>query len=756
MAIVDKSFWESLKEKDNFVFDAKVENSTKNIEITDDIETIAFSYSSKSQTIRSMIATFKLTELGLVDANDNIKITITHNTKSFVLLDGKAKVINRTLKASQIIDLQIDVIDEINSLLGSVIQKDTFLFDQYLLNIVNLNNSLIYQAFTELGINHSDVDYIDVRDSQTRLIKIPFMIFKKGDRWVDLFETMMSAVKMSAMLDSDGKIVFKGGLFNSSMLADYTYDESNILSQINQSFNYPDNNGIRQIYDRYTFGENQVVFQLEKKVEVPPGTTPANQYTSMRITYLTSIITQYGLTEAKGYYFNAASNKVDVNLIAGTHYDFEEFSESQAVVKFYNPFVSTLFIESFEIKGVPVNKHSDNEIDVVESTLSENEWDIANANQNNFIQTEELAKDIAEYEYRDKCQVTRTLSFKALFSPFIYHNALITIKIDDLDILATVTDVRHTVSKKPGFYTEITAKELHLAEQTFQYKTIQTESHNNQMLVELNNIRDELDNIEVDLSDIEWPEIPEFPDFDELQKEIARLNGRGLIQTTTPTSPKEHDVWYNPDTKVFRVYKNGSWQAPLASDIPPALDLAIKAKSGTFQIGTTEVNAGIFFTYNGDPNNPAFSAASTEILSQVTIDRRGSILLRNPNNIIQLNTRDPLNPSSTRSQILLNVQNVDDAKHNNTVFQVGEENTGNYIRMTRGNAASLVVGNQDLGGLPQRLNTGTFTISSNTNVNGTLSVFGGQGIICYNGTNSSNSTQRIVIQSGQLLFQEWV
>ena len=745
MAIVDKSFWESMKEKDNFIFNAKVENITKNIDLTNEIETIAFSYNQKSQTIRSMTGTFKLSDLGLVETGDNVKVTIIHNTKSFILLDGKAKVTNRTLKASQIIDLQIDVIDEINNLLGSVIQKDTFLFDQFLLNITNLNNSLIYQAFDELGINHSEVEYIDVRDSQSRLIEVPFMIFKQGDRWIDLFETMLSAVKISAMLDSDGKIVFKGGLFQNSLIADYTYDSSNILSQINQSFSYPENNGIRQTYDRYTFGENQVVYQLEKKVEVPIGTSSANQHTSMRITYSTSIITQYGLTEAKGYYFDASSNKIDVTLTEGIHYDFVEFNEAQTVVKFYNPYTtSPLFIESFEIKGVPVNKHSDNEVNVVEDGLLEDEWNIINSNKNDFIQTEELAKDVAEYEYREKCLLTRTLSFKALFSPFLYNNALIEIKIDDLDVLALVTDVRHSISKTSGFYTEITAKEIHLATQTFQYKTIETESHNNQYLVELNNIKDELENIEVDL--------PE-----DLEDNIKKLNAQGFIQEDEPTAAEglsEYDVWYKPSTKVFKVWKNGTWQAAMDSDIPPTVKTSILARAGVFSIGKTDTEAGIFFTVDEDTNNPIFTSKYTSTLAQITIDSQAGILLKNGNNIITLNMKDPLNPAQQRSQILLNVQNVDDPKHQNTVFQVGEENTGNFIRLTKGGAFTQYIGNEDISVIPQRLNNGSFTISSNTDVIGTLSVYGGQGIISANGTNDANSTKRIVIDSGQLLFQE--
>ncbi|MGL5100702.1 MAG: hypothetical protein ACRC6B_11875, partial [Fusobacteriaceae bacterium] len=114
------------------------------------------------------------------------------------------------------------------------------------------------------------------------------------------------------------------------------------------------------------------------------------------------------------------------------------------------------------------------------------------------------------------------------------------------------------------------------------------------------------------------------------------------------------------------------------------------------RIGGNDVEAGIFFQYDKDTKNPVFGAADSENLAQVSIDKKANVLIRNANNKMAFNMRDPENPGLVSSQLLMGVYNADDEKHHNTLFQIGDESTGTFIKFERMNRVAINIDGKEV------------------------------------------------------------
>lgn len=735
-----ETYFKTLTEADMFKFNGVVINVTKGTVLTNIIEDISLSYSNNSKSIKSLTASFSIDDTSLITTGDIIEIKAVHKLKEIVILKGKAELQERKLNNSLIHNLQVIVYDEIKDLFSKTVSKDTFAFDNWVYYKNNENNSLLFNIIKELGITADNVVFEDIRDSQTRLIKIPFMVFTKGNKWIDELETVIDCIKGRMYIDNNNKVVIKGGLYNPEENIICHFNQTNILNSVTQKYSYAKYNGIRKNFDNYSYLENQVCFNLKQKITVDPGTTPENQKKIMSIKYITDVITQYNLTKATGYYFNELSEKVEVNLIEGTHYDIVSFINSGAQVKFYNPFTSKLYIENFEIKGVPVVKYEDNESIVKNIDIeTEEQENFPTASKNKYIQEMQFATEIAEYEYKDQCLDGVELSFKSFFCPFVMIGDLIEVVIDDISTPARITNISHTISKTKGFSSEITAVKIDTSVQTFKYNTVESLKSNGEYIETINNLQDQIENIEA-------------PPIDE--ELLNKLNAKGFIQETQPTATAEGDVWYQPSSKIFKVWKNGTWQTAMEDDIMPALKSSIMAQAGVFRIGSNDTEAGIFFQFDEDTNNPVFGRTDPTNIARIVINKDAGVIIQNANNKLAFNVKNPLKPAEITSQLLMGVTNPEDTKHQGTIFQIGEENTGTYIKLTDGKLKQEVAGT-DLANFVDDIGKGKFEINANTQVNGVLEVYSNnKGLISYDGTTQANSTKRIVIKGGEILFQE--
>lgn len=723
-------------EAENYKYKTKITNLRTKQEISPFITQIKLSIPDSSDKISSVKASFSLEEK-VVQTGDEITIEVLNSSESakLTILSGIAKVTNRNMHMLNTNIYNIEILDEFDKLFEKVVSENVFLFDKYIYSEQYKENSILYIIAKKLGFLDEQMNFEDVRDSQSRLVKIPFMLLRKNNRYIDELQTILDVSKGRMYIDNLKQIIFVNGLFEYEKAIAYAFDNRNILKSVDENYKYTDKNGVRVVYDTYKYLANQVIFDLANKVEVAPGTTSATAK-EFGIKFITDLATQHNITKAEGYYYEN-EQQIRISLLLNTHYEVIEFSETSAKVKFLNPYASKFYIDKFEIKGIPLAMFSDNEVSVkATKDMLENEENFSSYNKNKYIQTEELASDIARVEYIRNCKNKKEYSFKSNFVPHLEPGDICTLKINDIDTLIQLSTIEHTLSRVNGFYSEIVALEYEKIEQEFNYSKLESLTAKDSFLGTLNNIKDQVD------------------ETDKKLEEVILIEGaRGFTSETDPSLEreiKEPDVWFHPITKEFKVWRNGKWNPSREEDIPPALMTALKAQAGYFSIGGNDVMAGIFFQYDKDKKNPVFGATDSESLAQVSIDKDANVLIRNANNKLALNMRNPENPSEIISQILMGVYNADDIKHKDTLFQVGDESTGTYIKFGR-NVKTIAYDGKDVkehvegaqntaNNAINNQNDGIFTVNANT-------IFAGDATFVSKGSNETT-----IIRDGSITF----
>lgn len=673
----------TLDERENYKYKTVITNHRTNEEISKCITAIKLTIPDSKDKVSSIKATFNLEDL-IVQNDDYVTIKILNSTENaeLTVLKGKVKILKRDISQININLHSVEIVDEFNKLFEKVVAEDIFLFDKYIYSERYKENSILYIIAKKLGFTDEQMNFEDIRDSQSRLVKIPFTLLRKGNRYIDELQTLLDVTKGRVYIDNLGQLVFENGLFEYEKAIVYPFDVRNILKNVGVNYKYTDKNGVRVIYDSYKYLTNQVIFDLANKVEVAPGTTSATAK-ELVIKFITDLAVQHNITKAEGYYYEN-EQQIRIYLQEGIHYELMEFSETSAKVKFLNPYATKFYIDKFEIKGIPLAMFSDNEVSVkATKDMLENEENFSSYNKNKYIQTEELASDIARVEYIRNCKNKKEYSFKASFVPHLEPGDICTLKINDIDTRIQISNIEHTLSRVNGFYSEIVALEYEKIEQEFNYSKLESLTAKDSFLGTLNNIKDQVD------------------ETDKKLEEVILIEGaRGFVSETNPSLEreiKENDVWFNPGTKVFKVWRNGQWNSAREEDITPSLIIALKAQAGYFTIGGNDVMAGIFFNYDNDSNNPIFGATDSENLAQVSIDKKANVLIRNVNNKLAFNMRNPENPSEVISQLLMGVYNADDLeRHKNTLFQVGDESTGTYLRFLRDGKFTQQIDNKEI------------------------------------------------------------
>ncbi|WP_330111967.1 hypothetical protein VSU16_04760 [Cetobacterium somerae] len=671
-------------EAENYAYKTVITNHRTNEEISKYITAIKLNVPDSGDKISSIKATFDLEDL-IVQNDDYVTIKILNSTESaeITVLKGKVKILKRDINMMNLNHYSVEIVDEFNKLFEKTVTEDIFLFDKYIYSEQYKENSILYIISKKLGFTDEQMNFEDVRDSQSRLVKIPFILFRKNNRYIDELQTLLDVTKGRMYIDNMEQIVFENGLFEYEKAIAYPFDVRNILKNVGIDYKYTDKNGVRVVYDSYKNLANQVIFDLANKVEVAPTTTSATAK-ELGIKFITDLATQHNITKAEGYYYEN-EQQIRVPLLLNTHYEVIEFSETSAKVKFLNPYASKFYIDKFEIKGIPLAMFSDNEVSVkATKDMLENEENFSSYNKNKYIQTEELASDIARVEYIRNCKNKKEYSFKSNFVPHLEPGDICTLKINDIDTLIQISTIEHTLSRSNGFYSEIVALEYEKIEQEFNYSKLESLTAKDSFLGTLNNIKDQVD------------------ETDKKLEEVILIEGaRGYVDENDPRDSgkpvAEPDVWFNPVTKEFKVWRNGKWNPAREEDIPPALSVALKAQAGIFRIGGTDTEAGIFFQYDKDTKNPVFGSTDSENLAQVSIDKKANVLIRNPNNKLAFNMRNPENPSEIISQLLMGVYNADDGeRHKDTLFQVGDESTGTYLRFLRDGKFTQQIDNKEI------------------------------------------------------------
>lgn len=683
-------------EIDSHLYVAKITNISKNKDITEYIDSCNITL-PKANEISSMEANFILDEK-LVDTGNEVKIGIIDEVGNLLYeLQGMATLERRNKSSTRKETFTYSIKDSYDKLFDKVVPETMVFFDMFFCNTNDKHNSLLHIVANKLGFREDQVDFKDIAFNDGSLMRVPFVLFEQDERWVDILQRFIKATD-SILYIKNKKLFSRPRNF---MLNEVLkFDRTNIITDIEEVFKSTLYNGIKVNYDRFIKLENQVVFNLAQKIIVdkdkPVGTKDIQ---SMRITYTTSSVSNPTLTKCTAYYFTReddVSSKVDISLVKDTHYTVEEWKETQAIVKFFNPYPYKLYIENFEIKGLPLVKYENNESIIKNlNVIEKHQENFVSIQKNREVQTEKLAKHIALSEYKVQILNNRNFNFNTHFLKDIELGEVYSLELEDINTLVRVINI--SIFLKPTEFEMRIEAECVENDGEFTYSSVLSGKSNTNF---------------VDLKPLEEK-------IDENSKNLKVLDrdvrSKLFKQKTEPNASdvKENDIWLNPDTNVWKKFYNGVWNSISEDEILPSMKMYNSIDGNIIKLQGTADKVGAYLLNDGEK----FGSLNGE-LAHVTFDKLGQFEAENPNNRVALNIKDPANPNIVTSQILLGVTDITDKKYKDIAFQVGDEATGHFIQF-KNKQARVVENGKTITDINNSLENGDFKITGRTNFDGT-------------------------------------
>ena len=682
-------------EKDSHLYVAKITNISKDSDITDYIDSCNITL-PKASEISSMEANFILDEK-LVDTGNEVKIEILDEVGNLLYeLQGMATLERRNKSYTGKETFTYSIKDSYDKLFDKVVPETMVFFDLFFCNTKDKHNSLLHTVASKLGFRDDQIDFEDIAFNDGSLMRVPFVLFEQDERWVDILQRFIKATD-SILYIKNKKLFSRPRNF---MLNEVLkFNRTNIITEVEEVFKSTLYNGIRVNYDRFIKLQNQVVFNLSQKIIVdkskPIGTKDIQ---SMRITYTTSSVSNPTLTKGTAYYFTREDDiksKINIKLIKGTHYSIEEWKETQAIVKFFNPYPYKLYIENFEIKGLPLVKYQDNESIIKNlNVIEKHEENFISIQKNREVQTEKLAKHIALSEYKAQILNNRNFNFNTYFLKDIELGEVYSLELEDINTIVRVTNIQ--ISLKPAEFEMRIETECVENDGDFNYSSILSGKGNNNF-IELKNLEEKIDENSKNLKVLD-----------------RDVRSKLFKQKTEPNlaDVKENDIWLNPDTNVWKKFYNGVWNSISEEEILPAMKMYNSIEGNIIKLQGTADKVGAYLLNDGEK----FGSLNGE-LAHVTFDKLGQFEAENPNNRVALNIKDLANPNIVTSQILLGVTDITDKKYKDVAFQVGDEATGHYIQF-KNRQARVVENGKTISSVSKSLENGDFTITGRTNFDG--------------------------------------
>ena len=682
-------------EINSHLYVAKITNISKDSDITDYIDSCNITL-PKASEISSMEANFILDEK-LVDTGNEVKIEILDEVGNLLYeLQGMATLERRNKSYTGKETFTYSIKDSYDKLFDKVVPETMVFFDLFFCNTKDKHNSLLHTVASKLGFRDDQIDFEDIAFNDGSLMRVPFVLFEQDERWVDILQRFIKATD-SILYIKNKKLFSRPRNF---MLNEVLkFDRTNIITDIEEAFKSTLYNGIRVNYDRFIKLQNQVVFNLSQKIIVdkskPIGTKDIQ---SMRITYTTSSVSNPTLTKGTAYYFTREDDiksKINIKLIKGTHYSIEEWKETQAIVKFFNPYPYKLYIENFEIKGLPLVKYQDNESIIKNlNVIEKHQENFISIEKNREVQTEKLAKHIALSEYKAQILNNRNFNFNTYFLKDIELGEVYSLELEDINTIVRVTNIQ--ISLKPAEFEMRIETECVENDGDFNYSSILSGKGNNNF-IELKNLEEKIDENSKNLKVLD-----------------RDVRSKLFKQKTEPNlaDVKENDIWLNPDTNIWKKFYNGVWNSISEEEILPAMKMYNSIEGNIIKLQGTADKVGAYLLNDGEK----FGSLNGE-LAHVTFDKLGQFEAENPNNRVALNIKDPANPNIVTSQILLGVTDITDKKYKDVAFQVGDEATGHYIQF-KNRQARVVENGKTITSVSKSLENGDFTITGRTNFDG--------------------------------------
>lgn len=683
-------------EIDSHLYVAKITNISKDSDITDYIDNCDITL-PKTSEISSMDASFILDEK-IVDTGNEVKIEVIDEVGNLLYeLQGMATLERRNKSYTGKETFTYSIKDSYNKLFDKVVPETMVFFDLFFCNTNDKHNSLLHIVANKLGFREDQIDFKDIAFNDGNLMRVPFVLFEQDERWVDILQRFIKATD-SILYIKNKKLFSRPRNF---MLNEVLkFDRTNIITDIEEVFKSPLYNGIRVNYDRFIKLQNQVVFNLAQKIIVDKNRPAGSKdIQSMRITYTTSSVSNPTLTKGTAYYFTREDDiksKVDIKLVKGTHYTIEEWKETQAIVKFFNPYPYKLYIENFEIKGLPLVKYQDNEAVIKNPNIIEKyQENFISIQKNREVQTEKLAKHIALSEYKAQILNNRTFNFNTYFLKDIELGEVYSLELEDINTVVRVTNIQ--ISLKPAQFEMRVEAECVENDGEFTYSnTLSGKSNTN--FVDLKPLEEKIDENSKNLK------ILDRNVRSKLFKQKAEPNASDV---------KENDIWLNPDTNIWKKFYNGVWNSISEDEILPSMKMYNSIDGNIIKLQGTADKVGAYLLNDGEK----FGSLNGE-LAHVTFDKLGQFEAENPNNRVALNIKDPANPNIVTSQILLGVTDITDKKYKDVAFQVGDEATGHFIQF-KNKQARVVENGKTITTVSNSLENGDFKITGRTTFDGT-------------------------------------
>lgn len=643
--------------QNTFRYTAKIFNISKDEDISDYIDHINISFPDIRE-ISSLIAKFNLDE-NLIDKGNEISIEVLDEVGNTIYsLTGEAEF--ESIKAGYITDkFEYTIKDSYNKVFNRIIPKTTVFYDLYVSNNNDKHNSLIHIISSKLGFNEVVAD-----DNLTR---IPFIIFKENDRWVDELQTLIAGTNSTFYIKN--KVLYFRNL-------DYKYttglefNDKNIIREVNIEHKNHTYNGVKVLYDRYKRLENQVVFNLASKIILQADEKDSSL---MKIEYSTSTVANPSITKATGYYFETddPNSIIEINLEEGEDYTVK-IQDIGAEVTFHNKYNKILYINNFEITGIPLVMYADNESIIKDSNvIQQSQENFIIIPKNKYIQTDEQSERIAEFEYHRNITGNRVYNFYTEFIRNLEIGEIYRLYIRGIDTAVRV--LSYDIDLEPSQFTMfITAQEVRT--------DVITKKSNTDSL----NPTTDFINLAPITKKIEVAE-------EEIKEVTQKVHSKLHTGEEEPTeNVEEHDVWLKKSTNEFKIYLNKKWVPVAEEDLLPSIKHFNSLENARLEIGKVNDRAGLFLL-NDDEK---FGSINGE-LAEVTLDKQGSIRLKNANNLLEWNVKDPTEPNKIKSKLYMGVTDVTKIPED-VYFKIGDESNGFSLEFKEGFSGVAKIDGEEL------------------------------------------------------------
>ncbi|KYM48150.1 hypothetical protein A2U04_05335 [Fusobacterium necrophorum subsp. funduliforme] len=467
----------------------RVRNLSQNKDITDWVSECNIALPN-TQIISSMEARFTLEEK-LINEGNEVEITVFDDVgNTLYTLQGQASIPVRIKDYTGLETWEYSIKDSYGKLFEKVVAESITFYDMYLCNTKDKQNSLLYQIATNLGFREDQMDFEDVVYENGKHIRVPFVYFEEKSRWVDKLQAFIEATD-GILYVNNKKLYFRPR--NLTINNAFSFNRTNIITRVEERQREVLQNGIRVVYDKFEKLDNQVVFNLQKKIITEPNTKQDTEVPTMRIKFTTSAVNNPTLTKATGYYFTTEdpSSKVDVELAKGQHYEIVSWKETGAEVKFYNPYSHKLYVDCFEIKGIPLAMYPDNEVQVMFPNIREkHQENFTTINKITLLQTEEQAKFVAKRLMQKTIVNKKEYNFSTPFLHQIQLGGRYAFDLEDIHTVIEVTNIQISL-KTMDFRMQIQG--IAVEEEIGSIRMVSKMSGNSkEQFIDLSSIKDEI------------------------------------------------------------------------------------------------------------------------------------------------------------------------------------------------------------------------------------------------------------------------